>query len=78
MKKTKQKQNKKKDDINCLATKVVLNTKVEEAESKIPNITNLARKIVLNAYAIEIENKIPDIIGFSATPEFNRLKLKTL
>ena len=42
-----------------LVTSTILNTKISEAENKIPNSSNLVTTNVLNTKISEIENKIP-------------------
>ena len=51
----------------------VLNTKISEAEYKIPNISSLVTTTVLNTKISEIENKIPDHAKYITIQEFNTL-----
>ena len=44
-------------DISNLATKTILNTKINEVKNNIPNITGLATTSALTA----VENKIPSV-----------------
>ena len=44
----------------CLVTKTVLNTKINEAENKIPNTSNLVTTTILNTKISEFKNNIPD------------------
>ena len=49
---------------------IVLNTKISEAENKIPDTSSL---VVLNTKVSAVENKIPDNSWYIATQEFNKL-----
>ena len=51
----------------------VLNTKISEAENKIPNASSLVTITVLNTRLSEVENKIPNHDKYITTPEFNKL-----
>ena len=55
--------------VTNLAKIAVLNAKINQVKSKIPNTTNLATNTVL----IDVENKIPDHSTYLTTPEFNKL-----
>lgn len=44
-------------------TAVVLNTKIDEVEKKIPNISSLATTAVLNSKIGKVENRIPNVSG---------------
>ena len=52
----------------------VLNTKISEAENKIPNASSLVTITVLNTRLSEVENKIPNHDKYITTPEFNNSK----
>ena len=52
----------KTPDVSALETTVV-NTKINEVQSKISNSSGLVSTTVLNAKTGEVENKIPDISG---------------
>ena len=54
-------------------TKTVLNTKISEAENKIPDSSSLVTTTVLNTKTGEVENKISDYAKYITTPEFNKL-----
>ena len=49
----------------------VLNTKISEVESKIPDTSSLVTTTVLNTKISEFENKIPDHAKNITTQEFN-------
>ena len=44
-------------------TTTVFNTKISEAENKIPNTSNVVTKTVLNTKISEVENKISCVSG---------------
>ena len=50
-------------NIYYLATTIVLNTKINEVENKIPNTSNLVTTTVLNTKISEVDNKIPEFIN---------------
>ena len=54
-------------------TTIVLNTRISEVESKIPNTSSLVTTTVLNTKISEVENKIPDHAKYITTQEFNKL-----
>ena len=54
----------------------VLNTKIREAESKIPNTNNLVTTTVLNTKISEVDNKVPKNSQYITTQEFNKLTTK--
>ena len=58
--------------MNGLVTATVLNTKISQAGSKIPNTCSLVTTTVLNIKISEVENKIPDNSKYITTPEFNK------
>ena len=53
-------------------TTTVFNTKISEAENKIPNVSGLVTSTVLNSKISENENKIPNHDKCITTPEFNK------
>ena len=53
--------------------KTVFNTKISEAEDKIPNTSSLVTKTVLNTKISKVENRIPDNSKYITTQEFNKL-----
>ena len=48
-------------------TTIVLNTRISEVESKIPNTSSLVTTTVLNTKISEVENKIPDTSSLVTT-----------
>ena len=54
-------------------TKTVLNTKIGQVETKIPDTSNLVTTTVLNTKISEVENKIPNHDKCISTPGFNKL-----
>ena len=54
-------------------TATVLNTKISEVESKIPDTSNLVTTNVLNTKINEVKNKIPNHDKYITPPEFNWL-----
>ena len=54
-------------------TTAVLNTKISEAENKIPNTSSLVTATVFNTKISEVEDKIPDNSKYITTQEFNKL-----
>ena len=63
--------NKKIPDASGLVTTTVLNTKISEAEDKMPS--TLMTTTILNTEISEVENKIPDNFKYITTQEFNKL-----
>ena len=63
----------KKTDTSGLVTTTVLNTKINEAENKIPDTSGLVTTSVLNTKISEVKNKIPNHEKYITTPEFNKL-----
>ena len=57
-----------------LVTTTVLNTKISEAENKIPNTSGLVTTTVLNTKLSELENKIPNRDKYITTSEFKILQ----
>ena len=57
-------------------TATVLNTKISEVESKIPNSSNLVTTTVLNPIISEVENKILNNSKCITTQKFNKLTTK--
>ena len=51
----------------------VLNKKISEVETKIPNTSNLATTSVLNTKISEVENKVPDHAKYITTQVFRRM-----
>ena len=62
--------NKKIPDASGLVTTTVLNTKISEAEDKMPS--TLMTTTILNTEISEVENKIPDNFKYITTQEFNK------
>ena len=60
-------------DTSDLVNTTVLNTNINEVESKLPGTSKLVHTIVLNTKISEVENKIPDHAKYITTQEFNRL-----
>ena len=58
-------------------TTTVLNTKISEAENKIPHTSNLVTTTVLNTKTSKVENKISDNSKYMTAPEFNKLTAET-
>ena len=56
-----------------LVTTIVLNTNINEVESKIPNTSNLLTTRVLHTKISKIENKILDNPKYITSHEFNKL-----
>ena len=54
-------------------TTTVLNTKISEFESKIPNTSSLVATAVSNTKTNEIEKNITDYTKYIITAEFNKL-----
>ena len=54
-------------------TTAVLNTKISEVESKIPNTSNLGTTTIHNTKIGEVKNKIYDHSKYIIIPEFNKL-----
>ena len=52
---------------------MVLNTKINEVENKIPNTSNLVTSNVLNTKIREAENKITGNPKYITAQEFNKL-----
>ena len=50
-----------------------MNTKINEAENKIPNTSNLVTRTVLNTKISELEHNIPDNSKYITTQTFNKL-----
>ena len=71
---------KKKTDTSSLVTTTVLNTKVSEVESKIPNTSNVSDYSCFQYKTLvsEFENKIPDNSKYITTQEFNKLTTENL
>ena len=54
-------------------TTTLLNTKISEAENKIPDTSNLVTTTVLSTKISEVKNKIADYAKYITTPKFNKL-----
>ena len=54
-------------------TTTLLNKKIGEVDSKVPDISILMTTAVINAKVNEVENKIPDHAKSITTQEFNKL-----
>ena len=63
---------KEKTDTSDLVTTSVLNTKISQVESKIPD-SSLVTSAILNTKITEVENKIPVHAKYITTQEFNKL-----
>ena len=54
----------------------MLNTKVTEIESKIPDITNLATKVTLDTKTAEVDSNIHDFTNLATKPALNTKAIK--
>ena len=59
-------------------TVTVLNTKISEAQNKIPDTSSLVNTTILNLIISEVENEIPDHAKYITSPEFNKLTAENL
>ena len=57
-------------------TATVLNTKISEAENKIPNMSVLVTATGLNTKISEVEDRIPNHDKYIITSEFNKLAVE--
>ena len=53
-----------------------MNTKISEAENKIPDTSNVVTTTALGTKIGEVENKIPDHAKYTTTQEFNKLMVE--
>ena len=54
-------------------TTTALNTRISEAENKIPNTSSVVTTTLLNTKISEVENKITDHAEYITPQEFNKL-----